>query len=205
MKEKKLKHLEFIQNVINRHNSNSFMIKGWTITISAALFALAGTINEPIVVFIALVPIIMFWGLDAYYLSNERCFVDLFNAAIKGKLKLPASKMFKKEFNENDTKNVDIVVSDFNMSFKQFKIWKENLWSSVIKSRTILGFYLPMFFITILIAILLLIFSYKAPDVINVDANIKSHQLELQVETDPPTIINNIYPLDSCKRVNKTK
>ncbi len=47
MDEDKRKHLEFIQGVINRHNSNSFMIKGWTITITAALYALAGTLKEP--------------------------------------------------------------------------------------------------------------------------------------------------------------
>ena len=39
--EKKLKHLEFIQNVILRMNNNSFLIKGWAITLISALFALA--------------------------------------------------------------------------------------------------------------------------------------------------------------------
>ena len=37
----KLKHLEFIQGVINRMGQNSFLIKGWTVTLVAALFALA--------------------------------------------------------------------------------------------------------------------------------------------------------------------
>lgn len=41
MNEKKLKHLEFLQNVITRMNSNSFMIKGWAITLVSALFVLA--------------------------------------------------------------------------------------------------------------------------------------------------------------------
>ncbi len=39
--ERKIKHLEFIQIVISRMNSNSFLIKGWTITLMSALFALA--------------------------------------------------------------------------------------------------------------------------------------------------------------------
>ena len=38
--EKKLKHLEFIQNAINRMASNSFIIKGWCITLIVGLFAL---------------------------------------------------------------------------------------------------------------------------------------------------------------------
>ena len=40
MLEEKLKHLEFIQNAINRMNANSFQIKGWMITITAALLAI---------------------------------------------------------------------------------------------------------------------------------------------------------------------
>ena len=36
----KLKHLEFIQRVINRMASNLFFLRGWTVTLIAALFAL---------------------------------------------------------------------------------------------------------------------------------------------------------------------
>ena len=39
--EKKLKHLEFIQQAINRMASNLFLLKGWTVTLIAAMFALA--------------------------------------------------------------------------------------------------------------------------------------------------------------------
>ena len=40
MSEDKLKHLEFIQNVITRMNTNSFQIKGWTVTIVSAVLAI---------------------------------------------------------------------------------------------------------------------------------------------------------------------
>jgi len=40
--EKKLKHLEFIQQAINRMASNLFLLKGWTVTLIAAMFALEG-------------------------------------------------------------------------------------------------------------------------------------------------------------------
>ena len=39
--ENKLKHLEFIQTVINRMAGNCFLLKGWAITLVAALFALS--------------------------------------------------------------------------------------------------------------------------------------------------------------------
>jgi hypothetical protein len=201
--EAKLKHLEFIQGVINRHNSNSFMIKGWAITTSSALFAIAGAIKEPYVVLIAIVPIFMFWGLDAYFLSNERCFIDLFNARNKDKIKLPSSGIYKKDFNDNEPTNIETTISDFNMNFKLFKIWKDNLWLSVVKSKTILWFYLPMLVITIIITILLQIFVEKTPDTLKVDANIKSHKINLKLKTEPKVIINNIYPSDSINKNHK--
>ena len=37
----KLKHLEFIQDVITRMNSNSFLLKGWCVTLMSVLFALS--------------------------------------------------------------------------------------------------------------------------------------------------------------------
>lgn len=94
----KEKHLEFIQGVINRHNSNSFTLKGWAVTIAAALFALAGTVHEPLIVLTSLLPTLLFWGLDAFYLANERCFVDLYSAVAKGSYELRADEMWKKGF-----------------------------------------------------------------------------------------------------------
>ena len=37
--EKKLKHLEFIQEIINRMARNSFMLKGWTVILVGAIVA----------------------------------------------------------------------------------------------------------------------------------------------------------------------
>ncbi len=39
--EAKLKHLEMIQGVVNRMASNSFQLKGWSVVLVSALFALA--------------------------------------------------------------------------------------------------------------------------------------------------------------------
>ena len=36
-----MKHMEMIQGVINRMASNSFALKGWTVTLVAGIFALA--------------------------------------------------------------------------------------------------------------------------------------------------------------------
>lgn len=73
-----LKHLEFIQNIVTRMARNSFLLKGWSVTLVAAIFAL--TVNNPSVylVIIAIFPALAFWGLDAYYLRQERLFRQLY-------------------------------------------------------------------------------------------------------------------------------
>lgn len=73
--ETKMKHLEFIQGVINRMAGNSFMIKGWSLTIISAGFALLAIRGISLYyLFIAAIPIICFWILDGYFLSQERMF-----------------------------------------------------------------------------------------------------------------------------------
>lgn len=76
--DNKIKHLEFIQNVITRMNSNSFLIKGWTITLVSALFALAAKDANINYVLISYISIPVFWVLDGFYISKERQFRDLY-------------------------------------------------------------------------------------------------------------------------------
>jgi hypothetical protein len=70
----KEKHLEFTQGVINRMGQNSFLIKGWTVTLVSALFALAAKDANQKFVIVAYFPTIAFWLLDSYYLYQERLF-----------------------------------------------------------------------------------------------------------------------------------
>ena len=82
MNEEKIKHLEFIQGVINRMNSNSFQIKGWMVTIVAALLALYASSSNVAYIFVGIVPTLVFWFLDAYYLQVERKFRGLYEDVI---------------------------------------------------------------------------------------------------------------------------
>lgn len=76
--ENKHKHLEFLQNVITRMNSNSFLIKGWTITLVSALFALAAKDANVNYVLVSYIAIPVFWLLDGFYISQERQYRDLY-------------------------------------------------------------------------------------------------------------------------------
>ena len=68
----KLKHLEFIQNIITRMNTNSFQMKGWAIAIVSATLALYAATRNDCLILIGIFPSIVFWFLDAYYLTQER-------------------------------------------------------------------------------------------------------------------------------------
>jgi len=129
--ESKLKHLEFIQGVINRMAGNSFFLKGWAITLIAALFALSAKDTNPKYIYIAYFPVIIFWILDGYFLSQERLFRDLYNEVRR-------------------LKNDDI---NFSMDTSKYKKNKRNGWLSSIFSTTLRLFYPTLI-------ILMLIFMY---------------------------------------------
>lgn len=77
----KLKHLEFLQNVITRMNRNSFQLKGWAITIVSAILALAASTKNYDILYAGLLAPVVFWFLDAYYLHQERKYRALYEDA----------------------------------------------------------------------------------------------------------------------------
>ena len=82
--EAEFKHLEFIQGVIARLSNNSFLLKGWSATLVAAILALTARNPSAYTVLLALFPALMFWGLDAFYLAQERHFREMYRDARAG-------------------------------------------------------------------------------------------------------------------------
>lgn len=70
----RLEHLKMIQAVIVRMAQNSFILKGWSVTLVTAMMALAVSDRNRGYAALALFPALVFWGLDAYYLRQERLF-----------------------------------------------------------------------------------------------------------------------------------
>ena len=121
--ENKRKHLEFIEKVINRMAGNLFFLRGWTITLIAALLALfiKGTSFDYVIPFLVVITLV-FWILDGYFLSRERLFKDLYNHVRK----LPEEKI------------------DFSMDTNEYKKYKKNTLVYAMFSPTLLVFYLPL-------------------------------------------------------------
>ena len=126
MNDESIKHLEFIQGVIARMNSNSFLIKGWMITLVAALFALAAKDANNRYILITYLIIPAFWLLDAFYLSFERQYRLLYD-------KVRSSQ-----------------TTDFSMNISSYKQGPQS-WPRAFFSKTLLAFYLPVLSVTLLI------------------------------------------------------
>lgn len=131
--ENKIKHLELIQGVINRMAGNSFALKSWAVTLVAGIFALASKDADKSYFLVAYIPITVFWGLDSYYLLQERLYRSLYEKVRF----LPEDKI------------------DFSMkaSAKEFKSEKNTFWDCFI-SPTERWFYLPLALVSTGIVIL---------------------------------------------------
>lgn len=110
MNEIKSKHIDLAQSIITRMAQNSFVIKGWMITIVVGLFVFLQNDNYKNNFLIYLFPIIGFWFLDSYYLWQERLYRKLYVriiSDIKGSSDL---KLSVKEF-KNSTKYLSALFS----------------------------------------------------------------------------------------------
>ena len=77
------KEIGLIQDIIKRMASNSFLIKGWMVTLVVASLLLKGPKHQ---VLISLIPLIVFWFLDAYFLQRERMYRKLYDWVIANRL-----------------------------------------------------------------------------------------------------------------------
>ena len=79
MTGKKQAHLSMIQGIVTRLGQNSFLLKGWSVLLVSALLALGAASSEELVLIVAFLPVLTFWGLDGYFLWQERLFRSLYD------------------------------------------------------------------------------------------------------------------------------
>lgn len=130
--EKKISHLNMIQSIITRMGNNSFALKGWAVGIMIAVYAFAGNSNVKAVI-VTLMPLIVFWFIDTYYLMLERKFRCLYND-----VRIKDEKDIDFSMNPNDVKiNLDEV--------------KKYGFFSIFFSKSVLPFYLVCIATTLVI------------------------------------------------------
>lgn len=91
LNEAKIAHLQMIQNVIARMAGNSFSLRTLAVTLTTGLIALLGSIKEPTPLYAlaALLPLFVFWLLDARYLQLERLYRRLYDDVRLGRTNEP--------------------------------------------------------------------------------------------------------------------
>lgn len=80
--EKKIKHIEMIEAIIERMAKNSFQLKGWSMTLIAIVGAISTQGSDKRFILLAFIPIIGFWILDSFYLQQERKYKQLYKNVI---------------------------------------------------------------------------------------------------------------------------
>ena len=137
--DKKIKHLEMIQSVIERMGNNSFLIKGWSITLVSAIFVVAIQNQDKTSALWTLFPAVIFWFLDGYYLWQERLLRSLYEYVRK-----------------LDEKKIDFSMDTSKVMNEKFRGRRNNLLNAIF-SRTLLPFHGGM---VVAIIVVLIVFLY---------------------------------------------
>lgn len=127
-----VKHLEFIQGIVNRLAANSFQLKGWSVFIVAAILGVGSLERTAGITLLAVLPVLVFWGLDGYYLWQERLFRLLYDHV---RVKPP-------------------VDADFSMDPTPVTDRDKGWWSATI-SRTVSPFHGTLFAAIVVVSLLL--------------------------------------------------
>jgi hypothetical protein len=115
-KETLHKEIDLIQGIINRMANNSFLLKGWLVSLIAVIIALEkDVICEASLILI--VPTLAFWYLDAFFLHKERCYRKLYDWVIENRM------------------NTDKYL--YNLDYKRFN---QHFCNSLF-SKTLMAFY----------------------------------------------------------------
>lgn len=76
----KIKHLDYIQQTITRMATVSFQVKAWNIGLVTAILAFAAKDRDASFLWAALLPAVMLWFLDSFFLRQERLYRALYDA-----------------------------------------------------------------------------------------------------------------------------
>lgn len=111
-KENLHKEIDLIQECIKRMANNSFLLKGWAISLVAVVLTLSEkNVNPYFLGLVVLVPLISFWYLDAFFLYTEKLYRKMYEWVIVERPKYNNDKMY--DLNPHRFKN-DVKISKWN-------------------------------------------------------------------------------------------
>ena len=99
LREYLFKEVEIVQDIITRMGTNSFLVKGWAITLVVASLLITGFSYHH---FVAFLPWLIFWAYDAYFLRMEKLYRKLNNWLVENR---PKSEEFLLDMNKSSLEN----------------------------------------------------------------------------------------------------
>ncbi|GHX51400.1 hypothetical protein [Vibrio cholerae] len=139
-------YLALIQVIISRMANNAFLVKGWSITLTAALLTVGGSLsvsdgfNKHLFFIVNSACLLGFVWLDAYFYYNEKKYRELYECARD-------MSRFKVENLYN--LNANLIVPETDDSNLKIRL-------SVIKSKAVYPVYMMQLILTSIIYILAL-------------------------------------------------
>ena len=131
IKDSVVAHMSMIQGIITRLETNCFTLKTLAMTLSVAIIAFIGSIQNPTIIYpvAGYFPIFVFWLMDAQYLRLGRLYRKLFVAVKDGETNKP-----------------------FTMDIQPYKTHEKSILR-IAFSWSILWFYLSIFIMFSLIVV----------------------------------------------------
>ncbi|MDP2823193.1 MAG: hypothetical protein Q8O52_11045 [Sulfuritalea sp.] len=96
--EKTIAHLGFIQGIVTRMGTNSFLLKGWSVTLVAAMFALAVKDADKRFMLMSYFSVFIFWALDGFFLHQEICSENYTRRSLPDKCRAMFSRLIPSQF-----------------------------------------------------------------------------------------------------------
>lgn len=102
------KEIDLIQGCINRMAQNSFLIKGWTVTLFAVILALLPEkVEQTNKIFLGIVMLaisLMFWYLDSFFLATEKNYREMYSWILQERPKGNRLLLYELNFKEYESK-----------------------------------------------------------------------------------------------------
>lgn len=96
------KEIDLIQGCINRMAQNSFLIKGWTVTLFAVVLALlpekVEQNNRVLLGIVMLAISIMFWYMDSFFLATEKNYRKVYSWILQERSKNNRQLLYELNF-----------------------------------------------------------------------------------------------------------
>lgn len=209
--EKLHKELDLIQSCITRMANNSFMIKGWTLTLFVALITFFNLKDLPdIILIFALMSIVfLFSYLDAFYLWQERKYVQLYSDVIEKRDKGDFANLYNLSTKDYDTETVFDVIKNKRYQLEYLKKHQEEkfkAWWNAQKRNTIGIFYGSLVLFICLYSIISIYSFNKSVEKQEYEITIKEANVSInKLEDYFETIVSKLDNFSTTETDNKDK